>query len=178
MKTLALLLASALLAVPAARAEGLDPAQTYAALQRGAVAWDLRDSGLALLPGALRLPAQAVQRWRDIDDVAALSAAVSAAGLNLSSEVLIYADAADTGIAQLAARLSALSRGRVHHLNGGIEAWQAAGLPIQGQPSTRLPVPQRLVLAGAGAGAPASGLLRSTTTFGLEAARASVAAWK
>ncbi len=141
-----LLCAALLTTVPGAGAEPLDTAAAQQALARGAVAWDLRAEGRDLLPGAARIDAAAMRRWLDAGDVPALSAAVSAAGINLAAEVLLYADTDDGFTAQLAQRIGELSRGRVHWLAGGVSAWAAAGLPTTDQPAQRLPVPQRLVL--------------------------------
>ncbi len=127
------------------RAEPLDTAAAQQALARGALAWDLRAEGHDLLPGAVRVDAAALRRWLDAGDVQALAAAVSAAGINLAAEVLLYADSDDGFTAQLAQRIGELSRGRVHWLAGGAPAWAAAGLPTSAQPARRLPVPQRLV---------------------------------
>lgn len=163
-------------AVPPTQAQTQDPQgrvqvlQVQQALARGAVAWDLRSTG-AVLPGAVRIAPQALRAWRDQDDIEALSQAVSAAGLNLSAEVVLVADDDSTAQA-VAERLRPLARGRLAWLAGGAAAWQAAGLPLDAVPSLRLPVPQRLsaaapALAGtARAVAPADAARRTTVTLG------------
>jgi rhodanese-related sulfurtransferase len=139
---LAVVLAAPALAAPAPSA-GLSADEARQALGRGVVAWDLRAQG-ELLPGAVRIAPGALVAWLEQGDVAALGAAVSAAGLNLGGEVLVYAG--DDLTAQSAAqRLKAVSRGRVHWLAGGADAWRAAGLALVAQPAVRLPLPQRLV---------------------------------
>ncbi len=138
--------AALLTATLGVQAEPLDAAAAQQALARGAVAWDLRAEGRDLLPGAVRVDAVALRRWLDFGDVPALAAAVSAAGINLAAEVLLYADTDDGFTAQTAQRIGELSRGRVHWLAGGAPAWGAAGLPTSARPAQRLPLPQRLVL--------------------------------
>lgn len=152
----------------------VDLAGARAALASGAVAWDLRASG-ALPPGAVRLPAVAVSAWFDQGDVAALSAAVSAAGLNLSAAVLVVAE--DAAAAQaVAERLGPLSRGRVLWLADGMTAWQQAGLPTVAEPSPRLPLPQRLAAHEATAALqPAAAARRNSTAFSLAPAAQRVA---
>jgi rhodanese-related sulfurtransferase len=165
---LAVMLALAAGVATAAPAQALDLAQARAELAAGVLVWDLRSAG-PVLPGAVRVQPDALAAWREHGDAATLSAAVSAAGVNLSGRVLVVADADDADTAALAERLAALSRGSVAWLRGGLPAWQQAGLPLQAQPSTRLPMPQRLVALPAGEGAtlPADGARRRTATFAL-----------
>jgi len=174
--SLALAVMTAMTAVASAAPAPVDLAGARAALASGAVAWDLRASG-ALPPGAVRLPSAAVSAWFDRGDVAALSAAVSAAGLNLSAAVLVVAD--DAAAAQaVAERLGPLARGRVLWLADGMTAWQHAGLPTVAEPALRLPLPQRLVAPEAAATAalqPAAAARRHTAAFSLAPAALSVA---
>ena len=163
---LALVLGAAL--CPAAHAQqGLDAAQARQALARGAVAWDVRSSG-PVLPGAVRIAPQAFQAWLHHGDTAALSKAVSSAGLNLSKEVVLVAT--DDALARAVIEgLRPLARGRLNWLAGGTTAWQAAGLPLQSAPSVRLPVPQHLVPA-----APQGQLLQTTALLADASRRATV----
>jgi 3-mercaptopyruvate sulfurtransferase SseA len=159
---LALVLGAAL--GPAAHAQqSLDAAQARQALARGAVAWDLRSSG-PVLPGAVRIAPQALQAWLHHGDTAALSKAVSSAGLNLSKEVVLVATD-DSQAQAVIERLRPLARGRLSWLAGGTTTWQAAGLPLQPAPSVRLPMPQHLVPAVP------QGLLVSTTALLADASR-------
>lgn len=144
--------------------------QAQQALARGAVAWDLRSTG-PVLPGAARIAPQALRAWWDHGDIDALSQAVSAAGLNLSAEVVLVADDDRTAQA-VAERLRPLARGRLAWLAGGTAAWQAAGLPLDAAPTWRLPMPQRLSAAApaqvgaAPFAAPADAARRTTVTLG------------
>lgn len=152
----------------AAPAQPLDVAQARAEVAAGVAVWDLRRDG-PLLPGAVRVDPVALDAWRTAGDVQALAAAVSAAGVNLSGRVLLVADADDASTARTAARLAQLARGSVAWLQGGVPAWQAQGLPLQGAPSTRLPVPQRLVALSPtpAADTPADAARRRTVTFAM-----------
>jgi 3-mercaptopyruvate sulfurtransferase SseA len=152
----------------AAPAQPLDVAQARAEVAAGTVVWDLRSAG-PVLPGAARVDPAALAAWRDRGDLAALSAAVSAAGVNLSARVLLVADADDAATARTAAELARVARGSVAWLQGGVAAWQAQGLPLQAAPAVRLPLPQRLVAldAEAPADALADASRRRTATFAL-----------
>lgn len=152
----------------AAQPQALDVVQARAEVSAGTVVWDLRGGG-AVLPGALRVDPQALAAWRATGDLAVLSAAVSAAGVNLSGRVLLVADADDAATAHTAARLARLARGSIAWLQGGVSAWQAQGLPLEAVPATRLPLPQRLVALDAqpSGDAPADAARRRTATFAM-----------
>jgi thiosulfate/3-mercaptopyruvate sulfurtransferase len=141
---LALLLIT-LMALPmAGRADALSAAQTREALALGAVAWDIRAQAAtsAVLPGAA---AADLRPWLAGGGASALAHSVSAAGIDLSREVVLYGAAGDPLAQALYAALGPLARGRVHWFVGGIDEWQAAGLPTVTQLDPRRPVPQRLV---------------------------------
>jgi 3-mercaptopyruvate sulfurtransferase SseA len=115
-------------------------------LRAGAQAWDVRGGGAGpVLPGATALDAQACLHWLRTGDVEALSRAVSGAGLNLSRTLLIYGEAGDVRAQALHEVLGRVATGRVLWLVGGIDEWQMSGRATVEAPSTRLPVPQRLV---------------------------------
>lgn len=165
-----------------ARAEAPQPVAAHeaaAALQRGALAWDVRTAAApgAALPGALRVDAAALDRWLADGDVAALARAVSAAGLDLSRDVVIYGEPGDARAQALAASLERVAGVRVLWLVGGAAEWQALGLPLAAAASTRLPVPQVLVLRDdAPAGAMAAPHRRDGVTAERVARLASAAA--
>lgn len=157
----AALLAALTWAAPAAvMADGLSAHDAHAALGRGAVAWDIRVAPAALIPGAVQVAPAAVQAWLKGDGSAALARAVSAAGLDLSRDVVIYGAAGDAQAQALHDGLSSLASGRVRWLVGGIDEWQAAGLPTVAQSVQRLPVPQHLVELAPTPGAMAAAALR------------------
>jgi 3-mercaptopyruvate sulfurtransferase SseA len=144
-------------------ADAISAAQAREALAHGATAWDVRAQGERLLPGAARADLSA---WQRGGGLAAIEAAVSAAGIDLSRDVVIYGAAGDAQAQALVRTLQPVAGGRVHWLVGGIDEWQAAGLPTATQGTARLPVPQRLVAlqperAGA---APAGAALRQSAT--------------
>ncbi|QPF75254.1 hypothetical protein G8A07_21595 [Roseateles sp. DAIF2] len=146
--TLRHLLATALLSLSGlpVLAEPVSASMAEQRLQDGAQAWDLRADAAALLPGAVRLDGAALLQA----DAAALARAVSAAGIDLSRDVLIYGEPGDARALQLHRRLAGLASGRVDWLVGGAAEWQMSGRQTVSQASTRLPVPQVLVAWDAG----------------------------
>lgn len=121
------------------RAEPVSAAVAAQRLQDGAQAWDVRSQGGSLLPGTVRLAADGLV------DGEALARAVSAAGIDLSRDVLIYGEAGDARAQALHALAGRLASGRVDWLVGGVTEWQMAGGSVAAAPVQRLPVPQRLV---------------------------------
>jgi len=147
----------------AAQADPLGAAQARDALERGAQAWDVRSGPLAhLVPGAARADLRAWERSGALDD---LARAVSAAGVDLSRDVVVYGAAGDARAQALVAALTQVATGQVHWLVGGIDEWQAARLPTQAQATVRWPVPQHLVARPASEPAtePAAAALRRST---------------
>ena len=147
-----------------ARADALGATQAREAIERGAQAWDVRTGQPAhLLPGSVRADLQTWERSGAIDD---LARAVSAAGIDLSRDVVVYGRVGDARAQALVAALERVATGPVHWLVGGIDEWQAAGLPTEGRVATRWPVPQRLVVRSPlqGAAEPAAATLRRSAT--------------
>jgi 3-mercaptopyruvate sulfurtransferase SseA len=134
--------ALALAAPAAAWADALSAVQAREALAQGATAWDVRAGASRLLSGAARADLMA---WQRGGGVTAIEAAVSAAGIDLSRDVVVYGVAGDPLAQALVRALQPVASGRVHWLVGGIDEWHAAGLPTVTQAQPRLPVPQRLV---------------------------------
>lgn len=144
----------------AVRADPVGAAQAHEAIRRGAQAWDVRRLAPAtapFLPGAAQADLGAWRRSGALDD---LARAVSAAGIDLSRDLVVYGRAGDTTAQALVALLASVATGRVHWLVGGIDEWQAAGLPTVASATVRPPVPQHLVARPAGPvatpGAPAA----------------------
>ena len=137
--------ALALLAAGAAHADNLAAPAAEAALAQGALAWDVREQPAAALPGALRIDAGALTAWLERHDLAALRGAVSAAGLDLSRDIVVYGDAGDLRAQALVESLQALSPGQVHWFVGGAAEWAMSGRELRAAAGTRLPVPQWLV---------------------------------
>ena len=161
-------LAAVVLAVSAlaARADALSAVGAQAALARGAVAWDVRAAPDAVIPGAVQAATVDVRRWLEGQGTEWLERSVSAAGIDLSRAVVLYGAPGDLHAQALHDGLTRLASGRVFWLVGGIDEWQAAGLPTAAHLAQRLPVPQRLVprpLTGSGHGSEmaAPGLRRS-----------------
>ena len=160
---LALLALAAGMAWPlAAQADAIGAAQARDAIERGAQAWDVREGVVArLLPGAAKADLRSWQASAAVDD---LASAVSAAGIDLSRDVVVYGAAGDARAQALVGALSRVATGQVHWLVGGIDEWQAANLPTQSRAAARWPVPQRLVArpSAEAAAEPAAALRRST----------------
>jgi 3-mercaptopyruvate sulfurtransferase SseA len=150
--------------VPGQTQEAVSAAQAREALTQGATAWDVRTPGaLQRLPGAAQAD---LTVWGRSGGLAALAAAVSAAGIDLSRDVVLYGAAGDARAQALQAALKPVASGRVMWLVGGIDEWQAAGLPLVSEAAARLPVPQRLVALQpeSGAAQPANAALRRSAT--------------
>lgn len=162
---LALLALAAAMAWPlAAQADALGAAQARDAIKRGAQAWDVREGFVdRRLPGAAKAD---LRPWQASAAVADLAHAVSAAGIDLSRDVVVYGAAGDARAQALVAALARVATGQVHWLVGGIDEWQAARFPTQAQAATRWPVPQRLVARppAEAAAEPAAALRRSTNS--------------
>lgn len=142
--------AALLLASGVARAEAVSAPAAAQRLQEGAQAWDVRASGQdQVLPGAVQLDAQACLQWLASGNVQALSAAVSAAGIDLSRDLVIYGSAGDNQAQALYTALQTVATGRVLWFVGGIVEWQLSGRSTVAHPSPRLPVPQHLVALSA-----------------------------
>ncbi|MDY0743042.1 hypothetical protein SNE35_00925 [Paucibacter sp. R3-3] len=142
----AVLAALALLAAAGtARADNLAAPAAEAALAHGALAWDVREQPAAALPGALRIDPAALTAWLERHDLVALRGAVSAAGLDLSRDIVVYGDAGDPRAQALVESLQALSPGQVHWFVGGAAEWAMSGRELRATTGSRLPVPQWLV---------------------------------
>jgi thiosulfate/3-mercaptopyruvate sulfurtransferase len=152
---------AACLAAPLwAHADALGATQARHALERGAQAWDVRAGRVALVvAGAAKADLRDWERSGSIDD---LARAVSAAGIDLSRDVVVYGAAGDPRAQALITALRPVATGQVHWLVGGIDEWQAARLPTQAEATVRWPVPQRLVVRPSAEPAvePAAGALR------------------
>jgi 3-mercaptopyruvate sulfurtransferase SseA len=144
------LAAAALLVASVARAEVVSAGVAQQRLQEGAQAVDVRPAGSnkALLPGTLQLEAAVWEQWLQTGNVRALSRAVSAAGLDLSRDVLIYGEAGDARAQALYEALRPLATGQLLWLVGGIDEWRLSGRRTASAAIPHLPVPQYLVAQG------------------------------
>jgi thiosulfate/3-mercaptopyruvate sulfurtransferase len=136
----------------------LDTAGVEAAIQRGAVVWDARDTddyATGHIPGAVNF-GYAGDLFRDPNREDPPSAAVAAqlfgaAGMDINKrEVVVYTTKGDP-FAYYAARMLeyyGAKHGKVYH--GGIEDWKAAGKPVSKE-ATKLP-PVTLTLSDERAG--------------------------
>ncbi|WP_077036505.1 rhodanese-like domain-containing protein [Pelomonas sp. KK5] len=162
------LLLLSMLASMTAQAEILAAPAAEAALAQGALAWDVREQAAAGLPGALKVDGARLDAWLQSHDLAALREAVSAAGLDLSRDIVVYGEAGDARAQALVESLQALSPGRVHWLVGGATEWAMSGRELKPLAAARLPVPQWLVAPVAeGPKQMAGAALRTPTGDGL-----------
>jgi rhodanese-related sulfurtransferase len=125
-----------LLASARARLVRLDPGQAFAAMQEGAILVDIRgDDQLrehGRLPGAVRIPRNVLE-WRADPACSAADPRIADLDAHL---VLVCQQGYQSSLA--AATLQELGFRRATDLDGGFEAWQAAGLPVE--PGDRDPV--------------------------------------
>lgn len=132
-----------------AQAEAVSAQSARAALARGAVAWDIRpaaDYRAGHLPGAVQAAPALLATWEGEASLAALEQAVSAAGVDLSREVVVYGEPGDVRAQALYDALKRVAPGRVHWLVGGAVEWSLSGAALSREDSVRRPVPQRLVV--------------------------------
>lgn len=110
--------------------ERVDPAAAAMALDQGAVLIDIRsESQIArdgTIPGALVIGRNVIE-WR-LDPVSGHRLPDAP---DLDAHVIVFCDAGYAS--SLAAKtLQELGFGRATDLDGGFQAWRAAGLPVQG----------------------------------------------
>jgi rhodanese-related sulfurtransferase len=109
--------------------ERLSPAEAHAAAQAGAVLVDIRDPAQAALdgsiPGAVAVPRNVLE-WRCAPDSAWRDERLSdPAGL----VIVICDEGYQSSLA--AATLKRLGLARATDVEGGFQAWRAAGLPVE-----------------------------------------------
>lgn len=139
-----------------AQAEAVSAQSAREALARGAVAWDIRpvaDYRAGHLPGAVQAAPALLAAWEREASLAALEQAVSAAGVDLSREVVVYGQPGDSRAQALYGALKRVAPGRVHWLVGGAVEWSLSGAALSQEDAVRRPVPQRLVLQDTGSNA-------------------------
>lgn len=111
----------------------LTPAETVAAFVRGALLIDIRSTverkEQGWLPGAIVLE-PSVLEWRLVPQSGGHLPEVTSFDVEI---VLVSRDGEESGVA--AARLRELGLWRATDLDGGFRAWQAAELPIGGDPA-------------------------------------------
>jgi len=114
------------------RIDRLEPAEAWAAAQRGALIIDIRsdpDREIGVVPGSLHIP-RTVLEWRLDPDSPWRSPYVG----GLDQQIVIMCDHGFSS-SLAAATLSELGFARVGDVIGGFTAWQEAGLPAT--PPTR-----------------------------------------
>ncbi|HEY1093042.1 MAG TPA: rhodanese-like domain-containing protein, partial [Burkholderiaceae bacterium] len=108
----------------------------------------------------LRADPVLLDAWLARGDQAALEAAITRAGIDLSRQVIVYGDAGDARAQALVKSLASLTRGRVDWFVGGEAEWWQSGRPVQASGAQRHPVPQVLLASSKAAGRMAGASLR------------------
>lgn len=135
-----------------------EPEELYALRQRGVLVVDLRkreryDEGH--IPGAVHLHTGALvcgvkPATGKLPDPSRIGAVLSAIGLSAGHHVVGYDDEGSGWAGRLLWTLHTMGHGRASVLNGGVDGWTAAGLPL----STEIPeVPDSGYTAAAPSGA-------------------------
>ena len=129
----------------------VDATEVGAAMQRGAILWDVRGAeeyAQGHIPGAVNIGhVAAVLRNPNTEDllpIARVQELLGTAGIDLSKEVVVYGRRGDPEAyyALTTVRHFGGKQGRVFH--GGLDAWQAAGLPSSKEGTRLAPVKQTL----------------------------------
>jgi rhodanese-related sulfurtransferase len=118
-----------MLAEARARLERIGPEEAHAAMADGTVLVDIRaDAQRAadgVVPGAVRIPRNVLE-WRCDPDCEAYDARVGGP----ERRVIVMCDAGYAS-SLAAASLQELGFSRATDLDGGFQAWRAAGLPVE-----------------------------------------------
>ena len=131
--------------------EIVDVTEVRAAMQRGAILWDVRDAeayAQGHIAGAVNMGhVPEVLRNLNTEDflpIARVQELLGIAGIDLSKEVVVYGRRGDPEAyyALTTVRHFGGKQGRVFH--GGLDAWQAAGLPLSKEGTRLAPVQQTL----------------------------------
>jgi rhodanese-related sulfurtransferase len=125
-----------LLAEARARLVRLAPEEARAAQIVGAVLIDVRDDDQirehGSIPGAIRIPRNVLE-WRADPSCPASDPRIADLGAAI---VIVCQQGYQSSLA--AGNLQALGFSQATDLEGGFEAWRAAGLPIEGAPTPRV----------------------------------------
>lgn len=148
--TLALGLALLSAAAGARAGDIVDAAYVADALKRGAIVWDVRSAGdyaKGHIAGAVNADSVWELRTANTEDyipTARIQDILNAAGIDLSREIITTSRTGDPGayFGLLTLRHFGAKNAKVFH--GGLDAWQAAGLPVTKEPTRLAPVAQTL----------------------------------
>lgn len=129
----------------------VDTAAAAAAVKRGAVIWDVRDTAdyqAGHIPGAVSIghAGQVLRdaKTEDFIPVAQIEKILGDAGIDPAQEIIVYASRGNPyayfGLYTL--QYFGGRNARVYH--DGIDGWRAAGLPVSREPAQRAPIALRL----------------------------------
>ena len=131
----------------------IDTAAMQAALQRGAIVWDVRnadDYSKGHIPGAVNIgdigKVLRKDATEDYVSLAEMEKLLGDAGIDPSKEVVVYGDKGNPFVYFGLFTIEYLNgkHGRVYH--GGIDDWKAAGNPVSTDPAKAAPVALKLTV--------------------------------
>lgn len=125
----------------------VDTAGVQAAIQRGAIVWDVRsadDYNRGHIPGAVNIGDIGKVLRKDSDEdyipLADMERRLGEAGIDPAKEIVVYGDKGNPYVyfGLLTVEYLSARQGRVYH--GGIDDWKAAGNPVSTDPGKAAPV--------------------------------------
>ncbi|RAI44523.1 sulfurtransferase [Rhodoplanes roseus] len=129
----------------------VDASRVADAMSRGAVVWDARDATSyrqAHLPGAITVAeaerALRLPTIREFDELVRVEKAFGEAGLDLSREIVVYANRGSPVAYAAFAAAQYLGARKVVVFHDGIEGWHESGRPIETGDGRRVPAAVRL----------------------------------
>ena len=129
----------------------VDTAGMLAAIQRGAIVWDVRNADAynkGHIPGAVNIGDIGKVLRKDADEdyipLADMEKMLGAAGINPDKEIVVYGDKGNPFVyfGLLTVEYLNGKQGRIYH--GGIDDWKASGNRVSAEPTTAAPVALKL----------------------------------
>jgi thiosulfate/3-mercaptopyruvate sulfurtransferase len=125
----------------------IDTAGVQAAMQRGAIIWDVRkedDYKKGHIPGALNVGDIGKTLRKDTNEdyipLAEMEKILGEAGIDPSKEIVVYGDKANPYVYFGLFTVEYLGGKNGHVYHGGLDDWKAAGNPVATEPSKAAPV--------------------------------------
>jgi thiosulfate/3-mercaptopyruvate sulfurtransferase len=129
----------------------IDTADVLAAIQRGAIVWDVRNADAynkGHIPGAVNIGDIGKVLRKDGDEdyiaLADMEELLGAAGIDPAREIVVYGDKGNPFVyfGLLTVEYLNGKQGRIYH--GGIDDWKAAGNAVSTEPTKAVPVALKL----------------------------------
>jgi thiosulfate/3-mercaptopyruvate sulfurtransferase len=127
----------------------VDAAFVAKAIARGAIVWDVRDTGAYFdghIPGAVSLPAVPLlldEKTQALAPVVHVAAQLGANGIDLKREIVVYGQSASTEAYFAQFALEYFGARRVNVFHQGITGWRASKRPVSTAPAKLKPVKVR-----------------------------------